>query len=309
MPVTYWNPAVIHTRPTAARALQCVGKRLLLALILVPISAPISLVPAQAQTVTRIVVSGDLATKATRDTAASDFALTLAPDLTLTLGDNHNLNKATICNETPCSEIDEYKALFAPTWGRLPGLHPAPGNHDYLANATDYQSYFGVPAYYSFDIPGWHIVSLNAELKNLTAARDWLAEQGWLKADLATVPKTTSVLAYWHEPLYSFSPEHTGETKVQPLWNILAAHGARTLVLNGHIHDYERYAPMNGITEIVVSAGGAPPTGSFVLRTLAPVVKDLGTHVALLMLVSDGSYHIDVYRLPSSGAAVLIDHA
>jgi len=261
-----------------------------------------------------VLASGDLATKGTLDTKVSDFALTLAPDMTITLGDNHNEGRRSVCDESPCSAIDEYEKLFAPTWGRLPDIHPAPGNHDYASNyGVDYMTYFGVPPYYSFDIPGWHIISLNSQLSK--ASGDYRAEQDWLRADLATVPTTTSVLAYWHFPLFSTSCEHAGYSKVKQLWKILLAHGAKTLVANSDTHVYERYAPMDtggasvpyGITELEIGTGGAKPASCFVNGTPPPVVADLGAHVGLFTLRSDGTYHVDVHRVPGSDPAVLID--
>ena len=261
-----------------------------------------------------VVASGDLATTGTLDTKVSDSALTRAPDMMITLGDNLNLGRAVLCDESPCSALDEYTELFAPTWGRLPNIHPAPGNHDYLSNyGTDYMAYFGVPAYYSFDdIPGWHIISLNSML----GSADYRLEKAWLTADLAAVPTTTSILAYWHQPLFSTACHHPGQwTKAKALWDILLAHGAKTLVANGHTHVYERYAPMDpagqpasdGITELAIGTGGAPRASCFVTGTPAPAVGDLGAHVGLLTLSSDGTYHVDVHRVPASGSATLID--
>jgi hypothetical protein len=281
--------------------------------LLLTFAAPIRAGAGRLTSVT-VVASGDLAVKDTLDTEVSDFALTLAPDMTITLGDNNNVERGALCNESPCSAVDEYKKLFAPTWGRLPDIHPAPGNHDYASNyGVDYMTYFRVPPYYSLDVPGWHIISLNSQLR--TDNGDYRAEQDWLSADLATVPTTTSVLAYWHYPLFSTSCRHLGYPQVRALWQILLAHGAKTLVANGDTHVYERYAPMNagarsdshGITQLEIGAGGAEPASCFVGGTPSPVVADLGAHVALFTLRSDGTYRIEVYRVPASGSARLID--
>jgi hypothetical protein len=70
-------------------------------------------------------------------------------------------------------------------------------------------------------------------------------------------------LAYWHQPRFS-SGEHGNDTGVKTIWQILYNAGA-DLVLNGHDHDYERFAPqdpngvvdpLNGIREFVVGTGG-----------------------------------------------------
>ena len=51
--------------------------------------------------------------------------------------------------------------------------------------------------------------------------------------------------------------------RLAPLWSLFAAHGVE-IVLNGHIHDYERWGPLNangqpladGVTQIVAGTGG-----------------------------------------------------
>ena len=71
-------------------------------------------------------------------------------------------------------------------------------------------------------------------------------------------------LAYWHKPLFSSGAAHGDDPDMKPLWDDLyAAHA--TLVINGHDHDYERFAPQDpngkadpahGIREFVVATGG-----------------------------------------------------
>jgi hypothetical protein len=69
-------------------------------------------------------------------------------------------------------------------------------------------------------------------------------------------------MAYWHHPLFS-SGQHGNNTTVKPLWNILYAYHA-DVVVNGHDHDYERFARQTpggvrterGIREFVVGTGG-----------------------------------------------------
>jgi hypothetical protein len=156
---------------------------------------------------------------------------------------------------------------------------PAPGNHDYYTTgASGYFGYFGSAAgdsskgYYSYDLGSWHVVVLNSN--DLTdgngsciyvSCASGSAQEQWLKADLAAHP-TRCTLAYWHHPLFtSDSLEAAGPaTAVRPFWDDLYAAGA-DLVLNGHAHMYERFAPQrpdgtrddtNGIREIVTGTGG-----------------------------------------------------
>jgi hypothetical protein len=92
------------------------------------------------------------------------------------------------------------------------------------------------------------------------------AQLDWLRADLAAHP-TPCTLAYWHHP--RFSSGLTGGTgSVARFWEALYEGGA-DLVLNGHDHDYERFAPQApdgrldprvGLREFVVGTGGRSHT-------------------------------------------------
>jgi len=70
------------------------------------------------------------------------------------------------------------------------------------------------------------------------------------------------MLAYWHHPRFS-SGEHGSNTSYDAFWKDLYAAGAE-IVLSGHDHDYERFAPQNpsgaadpnGIQQFVVGTGG-----------------------------------------------------
>src|SRR5207247_1978169 len=70
-------------------------------------------------------------------------------------------------------------------------------------------------------------------------------------------------LAIWHHPRFS-SGEHGDDPQTAPFWTMLYAAGAE-LIVNGHDHDYERFAPQDpsgkevrptGIRELVVGTGG-----------------------------------------------------
>jgi len=87
---------------------------------------------------------------------------------------------------------------------------------------------------------------------------------GWLEGDLAANSDKKCTLAYFHHPLFS-SGEHGNQTKMKPSWKALYAANA-DVVVNGHDHDYERFAPQRpdgtrdaerGIREFVVGTGGA----------------------------------------------------
>jgi predicted phosphodiesterase len=177
----------------------------------------------------------------------------LHPDAVLALGDNQYNH----------GSLRTYRRSYAPTWGAFRSItYPVPGNHDYeTRRARGYFRYFGRRAHrgtgghYSFDIGAWHLVALNSEVRSRGETR-------WLRRDLHRDHHRCE-LAYWHEPRWSSGIEHGGTTAVAPWWRILYRQGV-DVVLNGHEHNYERFAPMSpagrktsrGIREFVVGTGG-----------------------------------------------------
>ncbi len=220
--------------------------------------------PAHAQTADPVLVgAGDIVNcGANRDEETAKLLDTINGTV-FTLGDN----------VYPDGTAQQFADCYNASWGRHKSrTMPAPGNHDYhTTGAAGYFGYFGKAAsplennctsnckgYYSYNLGAWHIVVINSEIDfSLGSAQDQ-----WLRADLAA-NKTACTLAYWHEPLYS-SGTHGNATRVRPLWNALYQYGA-DVVLNGHDHRYERFAPQNpngqadpkGIREFVVGTGGA----------------------------------------------------
>jgi hypothetical protein len=177
----------------------------------------------------------------------------------------------------------KFMASFDPTWGRLKAqMRPVVGNHEYRTpGAAGYFDYFdGVGAaegpagargrgYYSYDLGAWHIVALNSECSDPPAGNPYKQDcaagspqERWLRADLAAHPNRCT-LAYWHHPLLSSGVE-SGNGAVAPLFQDLYDGGA-DVVLTGHDHGYERFAPMDaaanrdgarGVREFVVGTGG-----------------------------------------------------
>jgi hypothetical protein len=162
-------------------------------------------------------------------------------------------------------------------------MYPAVGNHEYLtASAAGYFTYFGgISPYYSYNLGDWHMISLDSECSYVGGCQAESAQEKWLRADLAS-HDTLCTLVYWHEPRFS-SGEHGDSTQMTTIWSdLVAAHV--DVVLSGHNHDYERFAPLgatgqldpNGVTEFVVGTGGknhygfvrAPLTSFGVMRML-----------------------------------------
>ena len=96
----------------------------------------------------------------------------------------------------------------------------------------------GGGGWYSFNAGDWHIISLNS---NVGMSLDPATPQGqWLQADLAAHP-TLCTMAFWHRPRFASNTQYN-DTTTQTFWNLLYAAGA-DVVLNGHLHLYERFAP------------------------------------------------------------------
>jgi hypothetical protein len=169
----------------------------------------------------------------------------------------------------------EFTSCYNPTWGRNKAItRPTVGNHEYYstANASGYFGYFGAGAvsydasnkgYYSYDLGSWHMIALNSNCSFVGGCASGSPQEQWLRADLAD-HSNTCTLAYWHHPRFSSKLSSGGNSNMKPFWEALYAKGAE-VVLNGHIHNYERFAPQTptgvadpaqGIREFVVGTGG-----------------------------------------------------
>jgi len=170
----------------------------------------------------------------------------------------------------PSGAMKQFKDCYDASWGRHKArTRPAPGNHDYLTDkAKAYFEYFGDSAgpdqrgYYSYTLGSWHIVSLNSSIP----ADQKSAQIQWLRQDL-TDNRATCTLAYWHIPVFSSGPHGRDQRESAHMleaWRVLYEFRA-DVVINGHDHDYERFAPQDtkgkadpqrGVREFVVGTGG-----------------------------------------------------
>jgi hypothetical protein len=215
----------------------------------------------------------------------------------------------------PDGTLAQFNDCYGPTWGRHKArTRPTPGNHEYhTSGAAGYYTYFGAAAspldanctsnckgYYSYDLGAWHIIALNSEIAHGAGS----AQEQWLRADLAAHPNTCT-LAYWHKPRFS-SGGHGNSTGVQPFWQALYDYGA-DVVLSGHDHSYERFAPQSptgqadparGIREFVVGTGGA---GLYPFPTVRPnsQVRNNTTWGVLKLTLHAASY--DWQFIPVAG--------
>jgi len=175
----------------------------------------------------------------------------------------------------------EFELCWGGSWGDstkriMKKIRPTPGNHEYVsAGAGPYFKYFGARAgdpqkgYYAYDIAEWRVIVLNSEIpmNSLFSMEDRTAQEDWLRAEFKNRPRKCTV-AYLHRPLFS-SGYHGAQPGMHPLYSIMSGGGV-DLVLTGHDHSYERFAPMNpagmvdtvaGMTQIVVGTGGTDLRG------------------------------------------------
>ena len=188
----------------------------------------------------------------------------------------------------------EYTNCYDPTWGRHKArTKPVPGNHEYnTSGASGYFQYFNnVPAYYAYNLGAWRIYALNSEISASASS----AQVTWLQADLAANPSQCA-LAYWHKPRWSSGSTHGSDSGMQTLWQVLYNAGVE-LVINGHEHNYERFAEMNGsgsavspgLREIVAGTGGMSHYG-FGTSLSTSQVRNSSTFGVLKLTLNSSSY-------------------
>jgi 3',5'-cyclic AMP phosphodiesterase CpdA len=215
--------------------------------------------------------------------------------------------------------------------------YPVPGNHEtYTLHAEGFYEYFGDRAHppggwYSFDLGTWHLVALNSQL---CKGSTWTPELGqrapittspaidkgcgpgtpefeWLKKDLITHPAECT-LAFMHHPLFGSEPYPEGVFlyQLQPLYELLDEQGV-DVVLAGHEHNYQRFAPMdafgradpNGVRLFIVGTGGDTygdlPDGENAANREAAQDRSFGV---LRMVLGDGGYDFEFVTAPGERA-------
>jgi hypothetical protein len=224
--------------------------------------------------------------------ATSDLLVGGGYDAVLVLGDNQ-YEDATLA---------KYLASFDPSWGRVkPLIRPAVGNHEYLTSgAAGYYAYFGAAAgdptkgYYSYDLGAWHLIALNSNCGFVGGCGPGSPQEQWLAADLAA-NRGRCLLAYWHHPRFS-SGAHGDDPITGTFWERLYEAGA-DLVLVGHDHIYERFAPQapsgvadphRGIRQFTVGSGGKNHVPVATVRPNSEARDDTTFGVLELTLRPDG---------------------
>ena len=210
-----------------------------------------------------LLAAGDIGRcDSTHDDATGALVAGL-PGVIATLGD-------TAYEDGTTAELND---CFGGSWGAVKDRvrFAVTGNHDiHTDGGAPLQAYMGDAAardghtWFSDDLGSWHVIVLDGNCGLLgRPCSSGSDQETWLRDDLAASSARCTV-ALLHQPLFS-SGQHGDDGGVRPLWDALYA-GNVDLVLDGHDHDYERFAPQDpggtadaarGIVEIVAGTGGA----------------------------------------------------
>jgi hypothetical protein len=207
-------------------------------------------------------------------------------------------------NAYESGSAQNFAQCYEPSWGRHRArTRPAPGNHDWETDRLKgYFDYFGAAAqgpdgssWYSYDLGTWHIIVLDSTCDKVGGC-DATSPQGrWLAADLAK-SNAVCTMAIFHHPRFS-SGEHGDLVTMDAFWRPLYAEGVDVIV-NGHDHDYERFAPQDpdgtadpprGIREFVVGTGGAQ-LRSFPRQAPNSEMRLANGYGVIAFTLHDGSY-------------------
>jgi hypothetical protein len=196
--------------------------------------------------------------------------------------------------------LSSFDSVYDKWFGRFkPITEPIAGNHEWhTEGAAGYFDYFGRRAgtaakpWRSFSpVKGWRVFLLDSNCEFVGGCGPDSAQGKWLARQLEGSTERCSIAA-WHHPLHTsggYNGDEATIERAQPLWE-LSDTGGVDVVLNGHDHIYERFAPIDGITSFVVGSGGKE---LYELGEKAPrsqVQFDDRVGVLRLTLSSDGGY-------------------
>lgn len=169
---------------------------------------------------------------------------------------------------------EDYTNCYDGHWGRHKAwTKPSTGNHDYHLKGVPAYFYeyfdnkFGsleTGAYYSYDVGTWHVVVLD-NYGPIGLSRG-SAQLAWLRTDLAANAGKKCTLAYFHRGRFASGHHGSSEADDGPgnAWKVFQEFKL-DVVLSGHDHIYERFAPMtwdgaldttNGVRQFIVGTGG-----------------------------------------------------
>jgi hypothetical protein len=200
-----------------------------------------------AQTQVGFLAAGDYGVGGSREQALGQrmqrFEARHPANMLVTLGDNDYL-------ESPPLFRANWQKAFG--WARRSGLRVGGvlGNHDYELGRGAYElKTLGMPGrYYTRKLGDVQLFFLDSNAITTRQTR-------WLEQQLSESTATWKV-ALFHHPPYTCGG-HAGDTDVVRSWVPLFESYGVQLVLSGHDHNYQRFAPRNGVTYVVHGGGAA----------------------------------------------------
>jgi hypothetical protein len=240
-----------------------------------------------------------------------NHVLPRSPDFTLHLGDMQYYSSAA---ET----YAYWFAAMAPLL-RSGGLFPAIGNHenedepallgaefdDYYLRLFSPPSVDGQPLWYQWENGGVAFFSLDTE-EALDAASPQVT---WLASALEQAkarPGWRFSIVYFHRPLYTLGDATPLLDARQVLEPLFLQHGV-PLVLQAHMHGYERFETPSGLTYVTCAGGGGiignPSMNVATYPADAPLRKVVSDHFhACLYNVAPG--HLTSTVIDEAGATI-----
>jgi len=253
---------------------------------------PATITPAPSEATATFVGAGDIAVCGSDGDEATAALLDGIPGTIFTLGDNVYGGAGA----------EHYRDCYGPSWGRhLPRTRAIAGNHDYdPGDATGYLEFFGAAAapegltWYAYRLGPWQVVALDSDCDAIGGCDAGSPQETWLRATL-TASDARCTIALWHHPRFS-SGSHGDDGRTDAFWRALDEAGAE-VVLTGHDHDYERFAPQDadrrptdgGLRQFVVGTGGVLLRG-FGRVAANSEVRDSSTHGVLRLTLREDGY-------------------
>lgn len=179
----------------------------------------------------------------------------------------------------------EFINWYKPHLGQLHSItNPVVGNHEYDADGVAAAYFFywnNIPHYYSYDVGNWHIVALDStsdfdQLEPGTAQYDWLAQ------DLSASTRPCTMVTMHHPPL-TVGRSGVNTSVGEHFWPLFVSNQV-DVVLTGHIHQYQRWHPLDANGELA-------PDGT------------------VLIAPGTGGHHIDHFGADDNRLAVGYDEA
>ena len=138
-------------------------------------------------------------------------------------------------------------------------IFPTLGNHE--RNSPIYYQAFELrkgegdfeKRWYSYTIGDVYFIVLDSNVAQGTSL--YKEQTRWLEEELKKAQSYKFRIVYFHHPFFTNSPNR--EPSLKEEWKELFEKYKVQLVLNGHIHHYERFK-INGVTYVTTGGGGAP---------------------------------------------------